>query len=402
MPSGVTSREMDLEFDPFSREMMWDPYPKYRQLREHAPVYYNKTRGFWSVVRLAEARLVMGDNERFASRGGGALDGTTANPDFFGTMAVIGLDRPEHSTMRRQMNPKWRPPEVAKLEAKVTEIAEAQIDSFIEAGETDIAKSFGWAVPNQLISWMMDVPESDRPWVLERFAVAKARNDGEPGLPEDAIVAAREMKGYFSDLLTERRERPGDDLLTSLGEMDGMHGGRIPIDDAAGIAVMFYFGGTLTSASLISNSLWLLVDEPDVRRRIATDPDVGPQAIEELLRIESPIASAGRRVLEDVELGGHRIEAGEKIGVFIGSANRDELVWGETSEELDIDRPRVRPLVFGEGIHFCIGAHLARLEGRIALRSVLSRIPEYEIVGPLERTDRVNERGVTSLPVRFG
>lgn len=402
MADSATDVDMDLEFDPFSQEMMWDPYPKYRQLRRHAPVYYNRTREFWSVVRLAEARLVMGDNKRFASRGGGALDGTTANPDFFGTMAVIGLDLPEHKIMRQQMNPRWRPPEIAKLEATVKQIAERRIDGFIEAGETDFATAFGWAIPNDLVSILMDLPEADREWISERFVAAKSREDGQPGQPESAIAAARDMKGYFTELLRGRRERPGDDLLSGIVAMEGTQGGPIPIDDAAGISVMFYFGAILTTASLISNSLWLLVDDAETKSRIAGDPAIGPQAIEELLRLESPIASAGRRVLKDVEIGGCQISEGERIGVFIGSANRDELIWGSTSEQLDIDRPRIRPLVFGEGIHFCIGAHLARLEGRIGLQTLLARIPEYEIVGPITRTDRVNERGVTSLPVRFG
>jgi cytochrome P450 len=389
---------MEFEFDPFSAEMFWDPYPKYRQLRRHAPVYFNETRGFWSVVRYEDARAILKDQRRFASKGAGALDGTTGNPDFFGTMAIIGLDQPEHTTMRKQMNPAWRPPEIRKLEGMVREIAERLIDGFAEGGATDFARDFGWALPSELICNLFGVPRADRRWLAETFLVAKARAYGQPGLPESAAAAAKEMKRYFADAL---RGRSGDDLLSAIGAMEGTSGGRIPIDDAAGIAVMFYFGAILTTASLISNSLWLVVDEPEVRARIATDPEIGPRAVEELLRLESPIASAGRLAAVDVKVGGVPIGAGERIGVFIGAANRDELIWGETSEQLDVDRPPVRALVFGDGIHFCIGAHLARLEGRIGLQALLSRIADYEIAGPIERSDRVNERGIMSLPVRF-
>jgi cytochrome P450 len=393
--------ELEIEFDPFSEQIFWDPYPTYRLLRRHAPVYYIEERDIWALTRYEDCRRVLKDHRTFASKGGGALDGTTSNPSFFGTMAVIGLDQPEHTVMRKQMNPAWTPPEIRKLESMVAEFTDELVDAFIERGEADFANDFGTALPSKMVCALLGVDESDRRFLAERWDLAISRGYGVEGLPQTAVDAAAQMKALFRERMLERRKSPREDLMTAIAVMDGANGGLIPIEDAAGVGMMVYFGGIRNTASLIANSLWMLVDEPDIRRRVAAEPDIGQRAVEEFMRLESPISSSGRVALQDVEIEGRAIKAGSRVGVFIGSANRDEAMWGPTSEEIDIDRPPVRALSLGDGIHFCLGAHLARLEGRVALRTLLSRIPEYEIVYPIKRSDRVNERAITSLPVRF-
>jgi cytochrome P450 len=390
----------DLEFDPFSEEMIWDPYPRYRLLRRHAPVCFNNTRGFWAVTRYHDSRTVLKDYGTFASRGGGSLDGTASNPTFFGTMAIIGLDPPEHTIMRRALNADWIARAVLDFEPRLTAIANWLIDGFYEVGQADFARDFCWLLPLEMTSSILGVPLDDRPWVAERFGVARTRVIGEAELPAVALAAVGDLRAYFADQLRERRARPRDDYLTKLAGISGVDGKPISVDEASGISVMFYMGGVQTTAFLLSNSLYVLCDAHEQRMKLVRRPELGARAVEELLRIESPIASASRRATRDTVLGGRQIKAGDRVVVFPGSANRDESVW-ERSEELDLERAPIRTVAFGDGVHFCIGAHLARLEARVGLETLLARIPDYEVCGPIERSERVNERGVTALPVRF-
>jgi cytochrome P450 len=396
----LTPEVRDFEFDPFSEGMLWDPYPTYRLLRRHAPVYFNRTREFWAITRYRDTRAILKDHETFVSRGGGSLDGTASNPRFFGTMAIIGLDPPEHTTMRRSLNSDWTTAEVRHLEPRIASVANALIDSFIERGEADFARDFCWSLPLEMISLILGVPPSDRQWVAERFGAARTRAIGVAELPAIALEGVADLRAYFVDALARRRAQPAADYLTRLAGIDGVDGAPISLDEASGISVMFYMGGVQTTASLLANSLFLLSEAHDQRAKLVRNPELGTRAVEEFLRMESPIASASRRAARDVVVGGQQIKAGERVVVFPGSANRDELVW-ERSEELDIERRPIRTVAFGDGIHFCIGAHLARLEGRVGLTTLLARIPEFEVAGPIARVERVVERGITSLPVRF-
>jgi cytochrome P450 len=183
--------------------------------------------------------------------------------------------------------------------------------------------------------------------------------------------------------------------------MTNSDGSFVTREEVEGYCLMIYSAGVFTTACFLSNSLYALANEHDQREKLIRSPDIAPRAVEELLRYESPIQQFCRTAMKDTVLGGMEIEAGDRVAIFPGSADRDELIWGETSEQLDFDRPFVKNLVFGEGVHSCLGRHLARLEGGIALTMLLSRIPEFEVIGPIRRTDRVNERGLLSLPVRF-
>lgn len=399
MPTAA-SKDMDFEFDPFSAEMMEDPYDTYRLLREHAPVYFNRTRGFWAVTRYEEGRMVFKDYARFSNKDGAALDGVSKDPRFFGTTMVI-MDPPDHTKLRKQFNPGWTVHEMAKLEGVVQGFTDDLLDKFAEKGEADFAHDFCWALPIETISHIVGVPPSDRPWLRERFHAAFKRGAGVIGLPQTALDAAAELRAYFGERVIERRKAPQDDLLTFIANMSNLDGGGMTDAEVEGYCLMLFAAGVFTTACFLSNSLLTLSGEDEQRQRLIESPDLMPTAVEELLRYESPIQQFCRTAVVDTELGGVTIAEGDRLAVFPGSANRDERVWGETSEQLDIDRARVKMLSFGDGVHTCLGAHLARLEGRIGLNSLLARIPEYEVVGPTVRTDRVNERGLLSMPVRF-
>lgn len=392
--------EMDLEFDPFSREMMESPYEKYRLLRKHAPVYFNRTRDFWAVTRYNDTRRVFKDYRTFSNKDGAALDGVSKDPEFFGTTMVI-MDPPDHTKLRRQFNPGWTVTAVRKLEPMVRETTDELIEGFIEQGSADVAMEFCWVLPQEVIGHIVGVPSADRPWVRDRFMVAFKRGAGVLGIPEQAVQAARDLRGYFGNQVDQRRAAPRDDLLTFISRMENTTGAALTTEEVEGYCLMLYSAGVFTTASFLSTALYVLSMEDDSRRRLIEQPDIAPRAVEELLRFETPVQQFCRTAIADVELGGQRIRAGDRVAVFPGSANRDESVWGENAEELDFDRGAVKNVVFGDGVHTCLGSHLARLEGRIALTRFLRRIPEYEVSGSIVRTDRVNERGLVSLPVRF-
>lgn len=398
---GSSATEADLEFDPFSREMMDDPYGKYRLLRREAPVYFNRIRGFWAVMRYEDSRRVFRDYQAFSNKDGAALDGVSKDAEFFGTTMVI-MDPPQHTALRRQFNPGWTIAEMRKLEPVVHEASSRLIDSFIDRRAADFGREFGWVLPQEVIGHILGVPASDREWLRERFMVAFKRGVGLVGIPEPAVRAARDIKAYFAAQVEQRRARPRDDLLTFISSMEGIDGGRLAQAEIEGYCLMLYSAGVFTTASFLSSALHVLATADDHRMRLVSDPEIAPRATEELLRFETPVQQFCRTAIADVELGGMQIRAGQRVAVFPGSANRDELVWGDDAEQLDFDRPQgKKTLVFGDGVHTCLGAHLARLEGRIALTALLRRIPEYHVAGPIVRTDRVNERGVLSLPVEF-
>jgi cytochrome P450 len=389
-----------LEFDPFSEAMMADPYDQYRLLRERAPVYYNHTRGFWAVMRYPECRRAFKDYEVFSNKDGAALDGVSKDPEFFGTTMVI-MDPPDHTKFRRQFNPDWTASKMGRLESTVRETTDALIDAFIERGEADLAQEFCWSLPIEIISHIVGAPASDRPWIRERFMLAFKRGAGVVGVPPAAVQAARDLRAYFGDQVRLRRTDERDDLLTFISRMDGLDDAPLTDQEVEGYCLMLYSAGVFTTACFLSNSLYVLSSEHDHRERLRREPEIVPRAVEELLRFETPIQQFCRTAVQDCELGGAAIRAGDRVAMFPGSANRDEAFWGADAETLDFDRTPGKTLVFGDGVHTCLGAHLARLEGRVALTTLLSRIPEYEVSGPIRRTDRVNERGLLSLPVRF-
>jgi cytochrome P450 len=388
----------DLEFDPFSKEMMDDPYPVYRRLRRRAPVYWNRTRSFWALTRYAETRWVLKNDTSFSTKQGVELDGTGAT--VFGGSNFGAMDPPEHSIVRRIIAPAFTPGKIRALEEKVREVTDDLIDAFVERGKADFSSEFGWPQPIEMISYLLGVPEADRPWVSETVLKAFRRDYGDAGLPTAAMDAAGRARDYFAEQVAARRSASTGDIFSMMATSAGKDGRRLSDADAGGISLLLFAAGIITTGSFLSNSLNQLAEAPDQRRKLVERPELLPRAVEELWRLESPASNTARTALEDLEIGGQQVRKGDRVAVFIGSANRDEAVW-ENSETLDVEREPTRSMVFGDGIHFCLGAHLARLEGRIGLERLLARIPEYTVVGPIVRTDRVNERGIVSLPVEF-
>jgi cytochrome P450 len=389
---------MDLEFDPFSEEMMEDPYPTYRRLRKHAPVYFNKLRNFWAVTQYEHSRTVLKNWQVFSNEDGVELDGTSN--EFFGASNFLMMDPPDHTRIRKIFAPAFTPAAIRPLESQTQEVADRLLAEFVEAGKADFAKDYCWPLPIEVISFLLGVPPADRPWVTERVLKAFKREPGFEGLPEAALESASQVREYFGAGVAERRVKPTDDLLSRVANGESLRGEPMTPDEVGGLCLLLFAAGIITTGSFLSNSLLLLMDQDDQRRDLIEHPEITPQAVEELWRLENPVQNTGRTAHEDVMLGGQQIRAGDRVAIFTGSANRDELIW-DNAETLDIRRPYQRSMIFGDGVHVCLGNHLARLEGRIGLDTILARIPQYELAGEIGRTDRVNERGLVSLPVRF-
>lgn len=388
----------DLEFDPFSAEMMEEPYPTYKALREHAPVYFNETRRFWAVTKYDDTRTVLKDYSTFSNREGIELD--NAAVEFFGESDILELDPPEHKEIRGIFNPHFTPAKMRELEPRVRKLAEDLIEPIAERGEADISRDFCWTLPIQTICIMLGVSDGDRDWVAGRVLKAFKREPGDDAIPEEGMQAASDVRKYFGDGVEGRRREPLEDLLTAVSLSKNLKGEPMSPDEVGGLCLLLFAAGIITTGSFLSNSLYILRDEEEIRRRLIAEAEILPKAVEELWRYESPVANTCRTAIVDVTLRDQEIKAGEKVVVFPPSANRDEDYW-ENGEELDIDRDFKRNMVFGDGAHVCVGAHLARLEGRIGLRTLLTRIPDYELTGPIERTDRMSEHGIVSMPVRF-
>lgn len=400
MPStDVKPAEGKYEFDPFSAEMMEDPYDVYRLLRREAPVSYNRTRGFWAVMTYDNTREVLKDPKVFSNTDGVELDGTGI--EYFGRTNVGILDPPDHKKIRGILAPSFTPGAIRPLEERIEAIAETLVDRMVEQGKADFATEYGWQLPADMISALLGIAEDDRAWVAGRVIKAFTREPGSDGITEEALDAATEVRAFFATEAAARRKSPGEDLLSIIVAAENIEAKPMSDEDVGGICLHQFAAGIIPTGCFIANSLYLLMGEAEVRRRLVDEPQVLPKAVEELWRIESPVQNLARTALEDYDLDGHPIKAGDRVAVFPGSANRDETVWGDDAETLDIDRDFKRNVVLGDGIHVCLGSHLARMEGRIALHAVLERIPEYELAGPIERTDRVLERGLVSMPVSF-
>jgi cytochrome P450 len=249
-----------------------------------------------------------------------------------------------------------------------------------------------------MVCELLGFPDQDHPRLLKWFTDSLRRIPGQTEIPATAWEAAAEVRGYFASVADERRREPRDDVITTM--VAAVDDGRISSQDLLGICYLIFLAGIETTASLISNALLLLHRHPDQRANLVDDLGGMRTAVEELLRFESPVQFIGRSATREVELHGGTIPVGGRVVLIYASANRDERKFADP-DVLDLARPPGRHLAFGEGIHHCIGAPLARLEGRVGLEALLTRIPDYEVTGPVQRMYTHNAWGLERLPVRF-
>jgi cytochrome P450 len=377
-------------FDPLVQE---EPYAAYRELRASAPVYRNEARGFWALSRFEDVQRAAREWTGFSSADGVNLDDTLS---LTGAGNFIASDPPDHDRLRRVVRGRFTPSGVAAMEAAIRDDVRGVLAVAVRAGGFDAADALAWAIPVRTVSRLLGLPVEDEP-TLRGWLRAVIHRDAESDrLPESARAAAGELRAYLIAHLAQRRAAPGDDLLSDI--VAGQARGELDEAELPGLCILLYVAGTETVADFIGNALVALAEHPDQRDLLAAEPDRGGVAVEELLRYESPVQYQVRTATIVNELHGQTIGAGDRVALLWGAANRDERRW-DRPDELDVTRSPKRNLAFGEGIHHCLGAPLARLQGRVVLEEVLEAMPQYRLDGPVERIATHNTRGVARLPV---
>jgi cytochrome P450 len=367
----------------------------YAELRKGPPHWSDAYGGHWVVSRYGDLKEMLANPSVFCSG-----EGTTIPPTGFPLRFPPNeVDPPDHSKWRKLAAPFFTSTAVSGLESSIRSITRERLATFIENGRGDLAKDLAQPIPAYVIADMMGFPREDAPW----FAALSDRllETAELKLEEENAAAGMEFAGYLSKHLEARRENPQNDLLTELvnGSIDGR---PLLTEEMLGVAFFFLIAGHETTVGGITFLLWRLGLDPDLRQRIADDRSLIPKAIEESLRIDSPVLHLARTVTEDTVLGGAAMKAGDKVMVLYAAGNRDEEVFPDAAT-FDIDRANAkRHVAFSSGIHLCQGAGLARLEMRVVLEEVLDAIPDYaiETVG-VEFRGIQGVHSVKTMPVTF-
>jgi cytochrome P450 len=394
----------ELNWDPFDVEIDADPYDTWRALRDTAPVYRNERYDFWALSRYEDVEAAHRDPATFSSAHGTVLEMMSERP--FATGMMIFMDPPEHTHHRTLVSRAFTPRRVSALEPHIRALANELLDGWVGDGPFDLVESFGAQLPSLVITELLGVDLADRAmmkgWIDEVFHI-------EPGvgmINDVSFMAGVHIHEYLSAQMEERREHPRDDMLTALvqAEVKGEDGTpqRLTIKDAAGFANLLISAGTETVARLIGWAGVVLDANPDQRQDLVEHPELITNAVEELLRYEAPSPVQGRFTTRDVTMHGTTIPAGSKVLLLTGSAGRDERKYPDP-DRFDVRRTFDRQVSFGYGIHFCLGAALARLEGRVALEELLRRHPTWTV--DREQAVRLHTstvRGWSSLPVTAG
>jgi cytochrome P450 len=389
----------DLNYDPYDADIDADPYPVYRRLRDEAPLYYNDRYDFYAVSRYEDCVRGLVDAKRYISGRGGILELIKANIEMPpGTL--IFEDPPAHTVHRSLLARVFTPRRVAALEPKIRAFCARSLDPLVGAKEFDLVADFGAQMPMRVIGMLFGIPEGDQE-AIRKGADANLRTEaGQPMQVSQNTTFGSEM---FAEYIDWRTRHPSDDLMTELleTEFEDETGTlrRLTRDEALLYTTVVAGAGNETTTRLIGWAGKVLAEHPDQRRELVGDRSLIANAVEELLRYEAPGPHIGRYLPSTVELYGQVVPAGGALLFVVAAANRDERRY-EQPDRFDLHRDIGQHLAFGYGIHFCLGAALARLEGRIALDELLQRFPEWDV--DLDRASLATTstvRGWETLPV---
>ena len=355
-----------------SGESWRNPYPMYSDLRNNSPVHFVETGSFWVLSRFEDVFNAARNPRVFSSRHGLTIDQDSNNLDMGDSAPIVFLDPPEHTEFRRLISKGFTPRKAEDMTEDISAFVESAINRIKELETCDIISELFKPLPSFVVSKYLGVPASDRvvfdTWT-EKIVAGAIHNEENEGL--EAIY---EVTNYFTELIEWRKKTPGDDLISELIEMGEE---KVSIMWILGLAFTMIAGGNDTTTGLLGGSAVMLSENPDQRKLLSEDLRLLPGAIEELLRMTSPVQGLSRVLLEDFELHDEKIPSGSRVLLSYGSGNRDEREFGEDSEKLDIQRKIKRILSFGSGAHFCLGASVARLQSSIALREILRNFPDF-------------------------
>lgn len=402
----MTSAAGEIYYDPYDFAIDADPHPIWRRMRDEAPLYRNEKYDFWALSRFADVEAGLADWRTYSSARGTLLEmirsGYQPAPGVF-----IFEDPPLHDAHRKLLSRIFTPRRMAALEPQIRAYCAHSLDPLVGSGGFDFVADLGSQMPMRVIGMLLGIPEADQEAIRDRVDASLKLKEG--AMPRVATRASEPSSpapfGHdaFADYIHWRRSHPSDDLMTELLHMtfrdDAGRERHLRDDELLGHIGLLAGAGNETTTRLIGWTGYLLGEHPEQRARLARDRRLVPNAIEEILRFEAPSPVQGRTVTRDVELHGACVPAGAAVLFVNGSANRDPRRYPDP-DRFDVGRADTHHLSFGTGLHFCLGASLARLEGRVALEEVLTRWPDWEVDHARARRAHTSTvRGWERLPV---
>jgi cytochrome P450 len=370
-----------------------DPYPTYKRLREEDPVHWDADEEIWCISKLSDVQSISSDPGRFLSSAGVLLN------DKYREVApgesILSTDPPDHRQLRKLVQAAFSRKRIAAMEERVRTLV-VELLAPVKAGqEVDFVEAVSLPLPILVIAELMGIPTEDR----ERFAVwSDAVIGAAEGQTPEIMVQVLALLEYFRETLEERRKKPGDDLVSVLLETR-VNDRNLTEPELLVFCMALLVAGNETTRTLLSNGMHALAENPEQCALLADDPGLAEKAVEEMLRYDAPIQSFTRTTSEAVTIRGQAIEAGQRVLLLYGAANRDTAEFGDTSEEFRIEREPGQHVAFGWGEHFCIGASLARLEGAVVLQEIFKRFGKVQAAGPIERAPATLVRAVKRLPL---
>jgi cytochrome P450 len=395
----------ELYWDPMDEALDDDPHPIWRRMRDEAPLYWNEQYGFWALSRFADVEAAHRDPATFSSAHGTVLE--MMGGDMAATGLIIFMDPPDHTILRSLVARAFTPRRMAALDDDIRSICAELLDGLAGRDEFDYVQDFAAQVPSRVIARLVGVPESEREEQRHNIDGVFHIEPGVGMVNDVSLNAQIALHTYLSGLIERKKAEPGDDLISvlcgsSIVDDQGVER-ALTDEELASFSNILFSAGTETVMRLLGNAAVLLDRHPDQRADLVDHPEVIPNTVEELLRYEAPSPVQGRTTTRDVELHGTVVPAGSKVLLITGSAGRDEREYGPDAGSFDVRRQFRQHVSFGYGIHFCVGANLARVEGRIALEETLKRFPTWDLVpGGTVRQHTSTVRGYSQVLIRPG
>lgn len=399
------------DYEMFCQSCLDDPYPFYHRLRAEDPVHFSQRLGTWVFTRYDDV-MTLTQGDRLSSE---RMD-FYLNPIPVGIRKTLGPlsetmsrwmalnDPPDHTRLRGLVSRAFTPRMVDALTLRIQEICDELIDGFEQRGQVDLITQFAYPLPATVICDMLGIPSEDqerfRGWSEDIVAFSAGSGMLLEQVAKKAQKSQLELIDYFRDFIELRRQQPKEDLISCLIALRA-EGDRLTEVEMHSMCVQLFVAGHETTMNLIGNGLLALLKHREDLERLRADPELMPSAVEEFLRYDSPVQRTGRLAREDFEIRGRQIRKGDSVMLMFGAANRDPEKFVEP-DRFDLGRNPNNHLAFGWGPHFCIGAPLARLEAKIAFRTILRRLPEFHLAGKALRWRRsMAMRGLESLPAEL-
>jgi cytochrome P450 len=386
-----------VHYSPYDYAVHEDPYPVYARMRAEAPLYRNDELDFWALSRHADVQAAFRDPTRLSSRFGVTLDPSAYGPHAHRSMSFLAMDPPRHTRMRVLVSKAFTPRRVAELEPEIRALAVHYLDEAMGMGTFDMVGDVAGKLPMDVISQMIGVPPSDRAEVRRLADLLVHRDAGVFDIPQAGMEAALVLAGYFADMVTTRRAGRRDDLTSALLDAE-VDGDRLSDDEIVSFLFLIVVAGNETTTKLLANAWYWAWRNPDEKARALSGAARPEQWVEETLRYDTSSQLLLRVTQGEVELLGTVLPHESRVLLLVGSANRDEEVFADPDRYL-LGRDASKLISFGGGRHFCLGAPLARLEGRVVLEELVARVADYDV--DAERARRMhssNVRGFSSLP----